>query len=204
MSIRNDIREYADTAIEQGRQVLDQAQGQLGEVAGQATELVGKTITDLRAQAERLVNVDALRTAAEPYLAQADSYRHSVTDRAGDWLNTARNAAHSDPRIAKAYDTAEAVTVRMVETVQLRVVKPVQAFAGRGVPTQPAGKPSPRKPATTRPANAKASTKPATKASARTAAKSSATAQKVPTQAASTEATTPSAKKTTPRRPGTD
>lgn len=86
MSITSDIRGYADTAIEQGRQVLGQAQSQLNDVTGQANEFV----TDLRAQAEKALNLDAIKTAVEPYLAQAKGYRHSVTDRAEALINTAR------------------------------------------------------------------------------------------------------------------
>jgi hypothetical protein len=115
MSITRDLREYADTAIEQGRHVLGQA--------------------------EKALNLDAIKTAVEPYLAQAKGYGHSVTDRAGSLINTAKNdprvarafdTAKKDPRVAKAFDTAEQVTGVVVETVQQRLVQPVITFAGRG------------------------------------------------------------------------
>ena len=42
MSITNDIRSYAYTALEQGKSVVGQAQAQLTDVTGQANEFVGK------------------------------------------------------------------------------------------------------------------------------------------------------------------
>lgn len=147
MSITRDLRGYADTALEQGRQVLGQAQSQLNDVTGQANEFV----SDLRAQAEKALNLDAIKTAVEPYLAQAKGYRHSVTDRAEALINTAKK----DPRVAKAFVTAEQLTGVVVETVQQRLVQPVWTFTGRD------GKPAASKPAA----------KPATKAAAKPAAK---------------------------------
>lgn len=177
MSITSDIRSYADTAVSQGKQVLDStistAQAQLNDVTGQANEFVGKltgnakenvsgltakandTVSDLRAQAEKAVNLDAIKAAVEPYLAQAKGYRHTVTDRAEALLNTVKN----DKRVAKLVTTAESFTGVVVETVQQKVVKPVQSLTGRG--TKPAAKPAPVKTAA-KPAPAKAAaTKPA-------------------------------------------
>ncbi|HEU5008716.1 MAG TPA: hypothetical protein VFT67_17215 [Jatrophihabitantaceae bacterium] len=153
MSITRDLRGYADTALEQGRQVLGQAQSQLNDVTGQANEFV----SDLRAQAEKALNLDAIKTAVEPYLAQAKGYRHSVTDRAEALINTAKK----DPRVAKAFVTAEQLTGVVVETVQQRLVQPVWTFTGRD------GKPAASKPAA-KPAT-KAAAKPATKAAAKPA-----------------------------------
>ena len=135
MSITSEIRGYADTALEQGRQVFGQAQSQLNEVTGQANEFVFRltgtarenatVLTaragDLRAQAERAVNLDAIKSAVEPYLAHARDYRHSVTDRAESLINTAKK----DPRVARAFDTAGSVTGLVVDTVQDRLVLPV-------------------------------------------------------------------------------
>jgi len=178
MSITRDIRGYADTAIEQGRQVLGQAQSQLNDVTGQANEFV----SDLRAQAEKALNLDAIKTAVEPYLAQAKGYRHSVTDRAEALINTAKK----DPRVAKAFVTAEQLTGVVVETVQQRLVQPVWTFAGRDgkatVKTQkPASKPASKaaakpatKPATTRAAS-KSTSAPARKPAARKASTTKAT-----------------------------
>jgi len=178
MSIATDIRSYADTAVNQGKQVLDSsinsAQAQLNDVTGQANELYGKTkenvaeiaekataaVNDLRAQAEKAVNLDAIKTAVEPYLQQVKGYTHQVGDRAESLFDNVK----SDPRVAKVVDAAEV----LVTTVQERVVKPVQSLTGLGTPA-PAAKPAPTaaaakpatKPAATKPATAKPATKPA-------------------------------------------
>ncbi len=156
MSITSDIRGYADNAIEQaieqGRQVLGQAQSQFNDVTGQANEFVGKlsgsareNVTQLstragglRTQAEKAINLDAVKSAVEPYLAHARDYRHSVTDRAEALISTAKK----DPRVAKAFETAESVTGLVVETVQDRIVRPAQSLTRRG---EAAPRKSPRK-----------------------------------------------------------
>jgi uncharacterized protein YjbJ (UPF0337 family) len=193
MSITSDIRSYADTAVSQGKQVLDQAQAQFNDVTGQANEFVGKftgtakenvtglttkatdTVNDLRTQAEKAVNLDAIKAAIEPYLAQAKGYTTTVTDRAEELLTTVK----SDKRVAKLVTTAESITGIVVETVQEKVVKPVQSFTGRG------GKPG-SKPAT--PAKA-AATKPATAKPATQAAATKPAARKVSARKTSTKAT---------------
>ena len=164
MSITSDIRSYADTALEQGKQVLDQAQTQISGVTGQANEFVGKVrgtakdnvsdlttkasgaVNDLRTQAEKAVNLDAIKTAIEPYLAQAKGYSTTVTDRAEELFATVKN----DKRVALVVSKAEALTGTVVETVQERIVKPVQSLTGRG--TKPALKPAAPKAAVTKPA----------------------------------------------------
>jgi hypothetical protein len=196
MSITKDIRTYADNAVEQGKQVLDQAQTQLHDVTGQANGLVGKVsgsakdnvseltakatdaVQDLRTQAEKAVNVDAIKAAVEPYVAQAKGYSTTVTDRAEELFTTVKN----DKRVAKLVSTAESVTGIVVETVQERVVKPVQSLTGRG--TKPVAKaPAAAKPATAKPATTKPAPKPAAAVTTRKA-----TARKAPAKKAATEA----------------
>ena len=195
MSITTDIRGYADTAIEQGKQVLDQAQAQFNEVAGQigenANELVAKltggareslneltgklagnateAVHDLREQAEKALNLEALKAAVEPYLAQAKGYRATLAERAEELFTNVRG----DERLTKLLAGVEVVN----RTVQERVVQPVRSLTGLG--GKPAAKTGPkpvaRKPAATKPATAKPATKPAsgtaTKAAAKPAAK---------------------------------
>jgi len=182
MSITKDIRSYADNAVEQGKQVLDQAQTQLHEVTGQANGLVVKftgtakenvsglttkateAVHDLRTQAEKAVNVDAIKAAIEPYVAQAKGYSGTVTDRAEELFSTVKN----DKRVAKLVSTAESVTGIVVETVQERVVKPVQSLTGRG--SKPAAKaPAAATPATPTPDPTPAATATPVKATARKA-----------------------------------
>jgi hypothetical protein len=178
MSIASDIRSYADTAVSQGKQVLDQAQAQLNDVTGQANDLFGKTkgnvgeiagkatdaVNDLRVSAEKAINFDAIKTAVEPYLAQVKDYTSSVTDRADALLSGVKG----DPRVAKLVEAARPVTAVVVGTVQDRVVKPVQSLTGIG--TKPASKPTataaPKpatKPAATKPAATKPASKPTTR-----------------------------------------
>jgi len=152
MSITSDIRSYADTAVEQGKQVIDQAQSQLVGVNKQANEFVTKfrgnakdnvsqlgakatdAVSDLRAQAEKAVNIDAIKTAIEPYVAQARGYSSTVTDRAEGLLATVK----SDKRVAFVVAKAEALTDTVGQVLTERVVKPVQSVTGLG--TKPAAK----------------------------------------------------------------
>ncbi|HEV7193817.1 MAG TPA: hypothetical protein VGN35_11510 [Jatrophihabitantaceae bacterium] len=124
MSIATDIRSYADNALAQGKQVIDQAQENVSGLTTKATDAV----TDLRTQAEKAVNLDAIKTAVEPYLAQAKGYSTTVTDRAEELFNTVKN----DKRVALVVTKAEEFTGTVVETVQERIVKPVQSLTGLG------------------------------------------------------------------------
>lgn len=146
MSITSDIRSYADNALEQGKQVLDQAQTQLADVTGQANDLVGKltgtakdnlselsakatdAVTDLRTQAEKAVNLKAIAAAIEPFMQQAKGYSATVSDRAEELYTSVKN----DKRVAKFVTTAESFTGVVVEKVHVRVIKPVQSLTGRG------------------------------------------------------------------------
>jgi hypothetical protein len=159
MSITSDIRSYADTAIEQGKQVGAKA---------------SSTVADLRAQAEKAINIDAIKAAVEPYLAQAKEYRTAVTDRANGLVGTVT----SDKRVAKLVDTAESLSGTVVGTVQDRVVKPVQNLTGLGKPARKPARPA----AKTTPATKPASTRPAPKPAAKATTKS--TARKAPAKKA--------------------
>jgi hypothetical protein len=181
MSITSDIRSYADTAVNQGKQSLATAQAQLNDVTGVANDYVGKArenvsdiadkatgaVNDLRLTAEKAINLDAIKSAIEPYLAQAKGYGTAVTDRAEDLFNGLK----SDKRVAKVVDAAGNVTTVVITQVQDRVVKPVVSITGLG--SKPAPKPvrkaspSPRKttsakPAATKPVARKTTTAKAT------------------------------------------
>jgi hypothetical protein len=160
MSITSDLRAYAD-----------KAQAQLNDVTGQANELVTKltapvkdnvselrakvpTATDLRAQAEKAINLDAIKTAVEPYLDQVKGYRATVTEKAEALLEQVK----SDPRVKQ-----------LVEVVEAKVVAPVRTLVGRGAKPAPVApvKAAPAKPVAAKAAPAKAAAKPARKAPAR-------------------------------------
>lgn len=175
MSITSDIRSYADNAVSQGKQVLDQAidtaQASLNDVSGQAGDIVGraqKNVQDLRASAEKAVNLDAVSTAVEPYLAQFKEYTTAVSDR----VEHAVDGLRSDKRIAALIDQAEALGSTVVETLNERVVKPVQSLTGLGssAARKPAPKPRPST-SSTRPAAKSATRKPAATRSAKPATK---------------------------------
>jgi len=181
MSIASDIRSYADKAV-------TTAQAQLNDVTGQANDIVGKVSTtakenatvltdkvssaanDLRASAEKAVNLDAIKAAVEPYIAQAKGYRATATDRAEAFVAGLKN----DKRVGKLVDAAGSAAGVVVETVQERVVKPVQALTNRKPAATPtaAAKPAPTPKAATKPATTKPASKPAArKAPAKRAAK---------------------------------
>lgn len=183
MSIASDIRSYADNAVTQGKQVLDQAQAQLNDVTGQASELYGKTkdnvteiagkassaVSDLRVSAEKAVNLEAIKTAVEPYLAQVKDYTATVTDRAEELFAGVK----SDKRVAKVVDAAGSITGVVVETVQEKVVKPVQSLTGRGAKpvAKSATAPKPASSTATKPVTKPAATKPASKPASKPAAR---------------------------------
>jgi hypothetical protein len=159
MSITRDLRSYAD------------------EFTGKATV----TVAELRTQAEKAVNLRAIKAAVEPYLEQAKGYTHSVTDRAGGLgglggLVGIVGTVTSDKRVARLVTTAEALTGVVAETVQVRLVKPVRSLAGLGNKpaarpgAQSAPKPAPKaapKPAASATATRSAASKPAGKATTR-------------------------------------
>jgi len=162
MSITSDLRGYADTAVTQGRQFVEQtvgqAQAQFNELAGNLSGLAKENVNGLN----KAVNIDALKAAVEPYLEQAKGYGAQVSERAEELFTKALNRGKSDPRIARVLDTAESLTSVVVETVQEKVVKPLQELRGGKPVAKPAAPKPATRPATTKPA-AKAAAKPATK-----------------------------------------
>jgi uncharacterized protein YjbJ (UPF0337 family) len=211
MSITNDIRSYADTALEQGKNVVGQAQAQLTDVTGQANEFVGKltgtakdnvsgftskatgAVNDLRAQAEKTINLEAIKSAVEPYLAQAKQYRSTVTDRAEGLYGSVYKSVKSDKRVAKVLETAESLTGVVVETVQDRVVKPVVSLTGRGTAPAPAARPAAKRTTTTKPAAKRTTT---TKPAATRPAATRTAAKKAPAKKATTARKAPAKKAT--------
>ena len=149
------IKHYADTAIEQGKLATEQANQFVGNLAGRAAGAVG----ELRAQAERALPIDSIKSVVEPYLEQArkhmQKYGSTVSDRAEGVVGSVRQSANNDPRIAKALATAETVAA----TVQERVVKPVADRTGLGNRVSKPTTAANRKPANTRPATKKATAK---------------------------------------------
>jgi hypothetical protein len=192
-SITNDIRNYTDTAIEQGKQALEQgkqarkqaveqAQARLNGVTEHANQFVAginntvskqatDTVNGVRAQAEKSLNVDAIKAAVELYLAPARQYRNNLRELAQLSANLLE-ALKNDALVKKVVASAGTVKGAVVETVQERVVKPVTTLTGRR-------RKSAKKTAVTKQATAKAAaTRPAKKAPATKAPAKKAPAKK--------------------------
>ena len=116
-----------------------------------------EAVSDLRTQAEKAVNLEAIKAAVEPYLAQVKGYQTSVTDRA----ESVYASVKSDKRVAAVITKAEELSGAVVETVTERVIKPVQSLTGRG--SKPAPKHAPAKTAPAKATPVKAAAKPAAK-----------------------------------------
>jgi ABC-2 type transport system ATP-binding protein len=103
MSLTTDVRAYADAAIEvaveQARHALDQG--------------------------KQAVNVDALRSSIEPYVATALTYTAKLAGRA----EAAVAELRSDARVASVIHTGEALAAAVVEAVSQRVGQAGQAAA---------------------------------------------------------------------------
>jgi len=179
MSLSSDLKTYADRAASQSKQALGQAQAQLTDVTGQAGELYGKARTnvagiadkaaaaanDLRASAEKAVNLDAIRSAVEPYLSQVRGYTTTVGDRAESLLAEARK----DKRVASLVEAVD----QLMGQVEQRLVGPVRSLTGLGGKPSagPVVKPAPTaktsKPAAEPTSKPTAASKPAAKSTAR-------------------------------------
>lgn len=188
MSITNDVRTYADVALEQGKHVVDQAQAAVTEritgVAGDATVVVEKvqsraqglaskaseTYGELASLGESLYErvsalpvVDSVSSTVEPYVAQLNGYRTAFTEKVEELYADLKK----NEQVAKVLDSAELAATAVLDTVNERVIKPVRS----AVAPAPAPKPAP-KPATADAASATSSAnhKPAAKTTAAKAA----------------------------------
>jgi hypothetical protein len=152
MPISNDLRAYADTALGQGSELVTKITTTVSGLGAAATTAVG----DLRSQAEKNLNLEAVRTAVEPYLTQARDYGSTVTERAEGIYGAVRN----DRRVSGVVERAETVTRPVVTLLQERLVQPVLTLTGResaavseATPAAtPKASPQTRQPAKTRPA----------------------------------------------------
>lgn len=227
MSVTRDIRSYADTAVAQGKQVIDQfidqavqAQAQLGAVGGAANDYVGKLsaaarmnvgeiadrATDaaqlLRTQAEKAVKLDALTAVSEPYRAQVKGYTSAATDKLTVRVDTLLSAARQDPRVGRFVTTTESLGAVLLVTVSQRVLQPVMSLTGVGGKST-ASNDAASKPATSKPAARKpAVRKPAAPKAAAPGRKAAAT--KPATRPATTSPARKAAARKTTVRPSSD
>ena len=180
MSITNDVRSYADAAIERGKHVVDQAESRLTEVASDATGLAGKvsvtatevvdkvqdrahgltgkaveTYGELRNFGESLYGRVVALPVVESVTATVEPY---VGQLNGYRLVVTEKVEEfyadlkKNDQMAKVLDNAESVAGVVIGTVQERVVKPVRSM----VDGKPASHAASHKPAAT------AAAKPAT------------------------------------------
>ena len=142
MSITSDVRSYADAALEQGRHVVDQAQGRAHGLAGKASA----TYTDLRGRVVALPGVEAVSSTVEPYVAQLHGYRVALTGKVEELYSGLK----SNEQVAKALAPAELFVGVVLDTVDERVVKPVRSFiepAAEKPAAESAAEPAAAKPA---------------------------------------------------------
>ena len=135
MSIASDVRSYADTALEQGK----------------------TTYTDLRTKGEALYGrvttlpvVEQVSSTVEPYVAQLNGYRTTVTDKVEQLYTDLKK----NDQVAKALGVAEQAAGVVIETVNERVVNPVKSLLDRETVTE--AKPTTAKTPTAEAAPAKA------------------------------------------------
>jgi hypothetical protein len=141
MPSSSDLRAYADIAVEQGKQVLEQMQSQFSHVTDIATEQASDLVAKINGKAAPAV--ESLKSAAEPYLVQALEYGSVLGGKAEELLATLKN----DKRFGKFVESAEGLTTLAVVTVQDKVIKPVLLLAGHEGTAEP-----PTTPPTTPPA----------------------------------------------------
>ena len=180
MSITSDVRSYAEIALEQGKQAVDQA----GEAATEVADKIQDRTQNLASKASAkyveltelgeslygrviaLPAVDTFTTTVEPYVAQLNGYRVALTDKVEELYGELKK----NDQLAKVLGTAELAAGVVIDTVTERVVKPVRSLVAQA----PAPKASAPKPATARAAAAhKPAAKPTTTKA--TAAKASTT-----------------------------
>lgn len=148
MSITNDVRTYADVALEQGKHAVDQAQAAVTEritgVAGDATVVVEKvqsraqglvskaseTYGELASLGESLYErvsalpvVDSVSSTVEPYVAQLNGYRTAFTEKVEELYADLKK----NEQFAKVLDGAELAATVVLDTVTERVIKPVRS-----------------------------------------------------------------------------
>jgi hypothetical protein len=136
MSITNDFKSYTGTAMEQGRQVFDQAQTQLTSVTGQATDFVGKVsdkVAATSAAATLVSKYTEIKTRAEkamePVLAPVMPYVTQVEKFFEPYVGLCRTKAEEFFDQVVAHPLVAKVDGRLVKPT-LTLVKPTLTLVG--------------------------------------------------------------------------
>ena len=137
MSITSDVRSYADSLLQQSKQVIGQAQARLTEVPSDASGLADKaatraseTYSDLRTKGEALRErvsalpaVDQVSSTMEPYVAQLNGYRVALIEKVEQLYAELK----TNDQVARVLGVAEQATGAIVGTVNERLVNPVRS-----------------------------------------------------------------------------
>jgi hypothetical protein len=159
MAFSEDMKAYRDAAVEQGKRAIDQAQAVLSDLADEANKQAAKaqergqslvagvrTFDRTKVMDTARTDLEAFLSAFEPYVAEAKRLRDALVDRTEHVVTDARK----DPRVAKAYENAEALAETVVSTVNERVLAPTLSFVRRSSTDngQAESKPTAGKPST--------------------------------------------------------
>jgi hypothetical protein len=206
MSLQSDLKNHADNALEvaleQGRQAVEQGKRAL-EAAEAALGKLQGNITGAKAFDSIGPNIEALRSAVEPFVAAALGYTAQLSNRAESTVSDLK----ADRRVAQVIQTGEALAAAVVEAVQERVGRATgtartgssssQSGPAPAAPSAPSAH-APAKQAA--PAKAAAKTTPAKKVTPAKAAKSTTTAVKKAAPAKATKTATKAPAKRTAKR----
>lgn len=103
MPSTSDLRAYADSAVHAGK-----------EFAGSVLDGARGNVTGLRTSAEKLVNVDAVRTELGHHVAQLRDYGDSMTDRIEELIVMLKD----DPRLGKVLETVDSVSNVVIDAIR--------------------------------------------------------------------------------------
>jgi hypothetical protein len=140
MSVSEDVKAYADVALEQGKRAMDRAQEVLAQFAAEANQLARKLqergdevlANALAGDRKALLDgarddLDSFRSTVEPYVSQVNALRDELLAKASAYLGEMRK----DPRVNKAFGTAESLAGTVAEQVTERIVGPALSLLGR-------------------------------------------------------------------------
>ncbi len=204
MSITNDVRSYADAALEQGKQAVDQAQSKLTEVVGDATGLAGKVSGTAAEVAEKVQgHAQGFAGKASDTYGELRNFGESIYGRVVALPAVESMASTAEPyvaqlngyrlvvtekveafyadlkkndQMAKVLDGAEAAAGLVLGTVNERVVKPVRSLVENApAPVKDAAAPARAKKTTTVKATPVKTASAKTSAAKRTASRPSTT-----------------------------
>jgi hypothetical protein len=162
MSIANDVRSYADSALGQAQTRLTEARGDATQLASKALSRAAVTYSELRTRGEALTKqasahpaVERASATVEPYAAQLKGY----ASLAAELLEQAYAELRKNDQIAKLIAAAETSIDAVQERVTSLLDRQPAASAPASAPSESPAEPTAAakaKPAATPPAKATA------------------------------------------------